>query len=148
MEEEEETKGLVSDKRTESLGTPSQKLQRGWSRILFLAIYLCTGVLQPLTVDFLRYRGAIGAKYLVLPTLCNVVGMFLCCFMEPTSTRNETFTALIDSMKRPRVGSMVAKIGFGSFVDLVSGSLLTFGLMLTGYLSISIINLHLTCKHS
>lgn len=76
-----------SDTYTSSASTPIQppQDQRTIIFIFSLFIYVITGVLQPILIDFLRIRNRIGRPELLLPTFANTAGMALVGLRVPYS---------------------------------------------------------------
>jgi len=94
--------------------------------IVGVMVYASTGVLQPMIIDYLRMNNALGRKALLLPTLCNVIGMACCGILVNSSVRNKFLMELRSSRSLRRSVLITAAI------DLCSGMLLTLGLLLTG----------------
>ena len=91
-----------------------------------LAAYVTSGCLQTMTVDWLRLHRALGHRYLLLPTLANVIGM-ACCGFFPAQVEWRATMRLVRHSPKVRV-----RISRAAAVDLASGALLTGGLLLTG----------------
>ena len=107
--------------------TTSQSSQTQQTQIAFgLAVYIITGVLQPIIIDYLRISNLLGHKSLLLPTLANSIGMALCGLLASNSTW-ETFRS---NLKRSQ--KLKKMVFLTALVDLISGMCLTFGLLLTG----------------
>jgi len=118
------TAGDHSDDQKDTVHRPRMP-QRAWLALL-LAAYVVTGTLQPTVVDYLRLRGAIGRRVLLVPTLCNVLGMAACGMLASRAEWRDVLNTLRHS-RETRVTVAVA-----TAVDLFSGMLLTAGLMHTG----------------
>ena len=92
-----------------------------WRFWLAAIVYVGTGILQPMVIDYLKGYNALGRKVLLLPTLANVMGMALCgCLASKEEWANFSFHA------NHRV------IGMASIIDWISGMLCTGGILLTG----------------
>jgi drug/metabolite transporter (DMT)-like permease len=82
-------------------------------------LYVGTGILQPIVIDYLKSNGSLGRKILVLPTLANVMGMACCGVMVESKEWKSLY-------KHSRLILTAAAI------DWISGMLLTGGILLTG----------------
>lgn len=91
-----------------------------------LLVYVATGVLQPIIIDYLRLHNLLGSKFLLLPTLANVLGMASCGLLASSVTWSNFKTVFRSNAKLRRMIFITAS------VDLLSGMLLTGGLLLTG----------------
>lgn len=93
---------------------------------LLLACYVFTGTIQPILVDYLRMHNAVGRKLLLVPTLCNVLGMAACGVLASASEWSNAHDILRHDR---RIRRLLLK---GVAVDLISGLLLMAGLMCSG----------------
>jgi len=103
----------------------SRSASRAWLAFL-LACYVVTGTLQPTAIDYLRLHHAIGKKVLLMPTLCNVLGMTACGVLASRAQWREALEVL------HRSGEAQRNVRLAVVVDLVSGMLLTGGLLYSG----------------
>ena len=109
------------------MNEPSKSHSHSQTQITIgLVVYIITGVLQPIIIDYLRIHNLLGQKFLLLPTLANATGMALCGLLA-SSTAWETFRG---SLKRSH--KLKKMVLLTSTVDLLSGMCLTYGLLLTG----------------
>jgi hypothetical protein len=126
MDKEKELTYLAHDSEDRPEPVHSrQPISRAWLTLL-LVCYVVTGTLQPTVVDYLRLHGAIGKKVLLVPTLCNVLGMAACGVLASTRQWREAF----DLLKRS--GEARRNVQRAVVIDLVSGMLLTGGLLYSG----------------
>ena len=87
--------------------------------VLGCALYVGTGALQPVIIDWLRLQDALGRHFLLLPTLANTAAMGACGLLAPWS-----------EWQRLKVNRH--RLLLTATIDLLSGMLLSGGLMLTG----------------
>ena len=102
-----------------------------------LFIYISTGILQPIIIDTLRHHNCLGHKYLLLPTLANTLGMALCGLLVSKSEWQSFLSLLLKNARTLSSSSannshIIRMIILTSIVDLLSGMLLTFGILVTG----------------
>ena len=110
------------DKRVAlEVGSTSYRLSKR-AMVIAVIVYLVSGTLQPLAVDSLRYNNSLGPRYLVLPTLANVLGMALSGILLPWAEKADVWRRLSHSAGLRRVVSGAVAL------DLLSGILLTHGL--------------------
>jgi len=95
-----------------------------------ILLYVSTGILQPLLTDNLRLQNNLGRKTLLLPTLANTCGMALCGLLVSPQSWNAFFRDTF--LKEGRMSRLGRFIGLTAVVDLISGMMLTFGLLQTG----------------
>lgn len=91
-----------------------------------LSIYILSGILQPIIIDYLRIHNLLGRKLLLLPTLANTLGMSLCGFVASELSWKSFQKNLKKSQRLKKMVLLTA------FVDLLSGMLLTFGMLSVG----------------
>jgi len=135
-----------------SIAAKSSKIQLA----IAVSIYIITGILQPIVIDYLRLSSLLGHKFLLLPTLANTIGMALCgllvsaqewsLFFKRISLqrcKSEAETLLPSSVTLTKTSkrneghkssnpSLRSMILCTALVDLISGMSLTFGILLTG----------------
>jgi hypothetical protein len=102
----------------------SQKLTS--RELTAFAGYLVTGFLQPTIIDWIKYNGGTGQPSLVLPTMFNCLGMAMVLLL-PLSDKDGTIAAYLTlepELRRP--------VALCTAVDLVSGALVTIGLLMVG----------------
>lgn len=124
--------------------------------VIAVSIYIITGILQPIVIDYLRLSSLLGHKFLLLPTLANTIGMALCGLLVSSQEwslffksisfqqrKSEAETLLPSSVKMTKASkrneghtsfnpSLRSMILCTALVDLISGMSLTFGILLTG----------------
>ena len=93
---------------------------------LKIGVYVSTGILQPVIIDTLRMRSCLGRKSLLLPTLAKTTGMALVGILSTKADRS-TLRHLLRGSNDFRHSLLLA-----ACVDLVSGMLLTGGILITG----------------
>ncbi len=109
------------EKNASSGSSGSFSVNVDWRFWLAAFVYVGTGILQPMIIDYLKGYNALGRKVLLLPTLANVMGMSLCgCLASKEEWANFSFQS------NRRV------IGMASMIDWISGMLCTGGILLTG----------------
>lgn len=96
----------------------------------WLGVYTLTGVLQPISVDFVRYNGALGSKVMLIPMLCNTLGMWLA----------SSFSMLcgLDTEQHPRP-SLSKAVVVAAVLDFSSGLLVMLGLLSVGSAEFAVI---------
>lgn len=105
-----------------------------WNRLVWgSALYVGTGVLQPVVVDWLRLHHGLGRHGLLLPTWANTVGMAACGML---ASRSDWSTAKrqirIWDTTNTADRRLRRRLWWTACIDLVSGMLLTGGLLWTG----------------
>jgi len=126
--------------------------------ILGFTVYILTGILQPIVIDYLRLSSLLGHKFLLLPTFANAIGMTICGFLVSSKKwavffsvlrrqrqhdEEETIPLSLTTTQQPEniittrnisrnLPSLKQMILVTAFVDLISGMFLTLGILLTG----------------
>ena len=108
-----------------------------------VVLYVVTGILQPTLVDFIKYQGGAGRPEppLLLPTLSTTLAMALVGVLPLGSsaivnTATGHAAGHVDNLSKKKKIRFSGGLSRGLFVaaaiDLLSGLLLTAGLLLTG----------------
>jgi drug/metabolite transporter (DMT)-like permease len=96
---------------------------------LAMFLYVGTGILQPILIDYLRINHCLGRHWLLLPTLANTLGMASCGLLSTQQERQHLQASLLWNNNAAPFKRMLA---VSAAVDLVSGMMLTGGILLTG----------------